>query len=230
MAYVSLRDRLVLFGGAPRESSETGEFDGAQWALAATAGPSPRSRAGLAYDAARAVTVLFGGRDPSGLALGDTWEWDGVAWTQVADSGPRTRSRHVLVFDSDLDRCVTFSGTTGPYLRDTWAWNGATWDLVAEIGPPPRVYYGMAYDSARGVTTLFGGWDGQAPLEDTWELRCDAGCFADCDADQSLTLFDFLCFQNRFGAGDLRADCDGSGALDLFDFLCFQNLFSRGCG
>ncbi|MFG0282855.1 MAG: GC-type dockerin domain-anchored protein [Phycisphaerales bacterium JB039] len=55
------------------------------------------------------------------------------------------------------------------------------------------------------------------------------GCYADCDGSGELDLFDFLCFQNMFAAGDLYADCDESGALDLFDFLCFQNEFAAGC-
>ena len=54
-------------------------------------------------------------------------------------------------------------------------------------------------------------------------------CYADCDIDGSLSIFDFLCFQNAFDAGDVRADCDQDGALTLFDFLCFQNAFDAGC-
>ncbi|MEQ8317946.1 MAG: PQQ-dependent sugar dehydrogenase [Phycisphaerales bacterium] len=54
-------------------------------------------------------------------------------------------------------------------------------------------------------------------------------CYADCDGSGSLDVFDFLCFQNAFDAGDPAADCDGSGGIDLFDFLCFQNAFDDGC-
>ncbi len=54
-------------------------------------------------------------------------------------------------------------------------------------------------------------------------------CFADQDRDGSLTIFDFLAFQNSFSAGDLAADCDGNGLLELWDFLCFQNAFGAGC-
>ena len=54
-------------------------------------------------------------------------------------------------------------------------------------------------------------------------------CYADLDGDGSLTIFDFLEFQNLFVAGDPLADCDGSGSLTIFDFLCFQNAFVAGC-
>src|SRR5690606_34783294 len=43
-------------------------------------------------------------------------------------------------------------------------------------------------------------------------------CYADCDGSGALDVFDFLCYQNLFAAGDSLADCDRSGELDLFDF------------
>jgi hypothetical protein len=55
------------------------------------------------------------------------------------------------------------------------------------------------------------------------------GCYADCDGDGSLSVFDFLCFQNAFDLGDPGADCDGDGSINIFDFLCFQNAFDDGC-
>ena len=54
-------------------------------------------------------------------------------------------------------------------------------------------------------------------------------CVGDCNADFTLDFFVFLCFQNRFAAGDTVVDCDRSGDLDFFDFLCFQNAFAAGC-
>ena len=56
-----------------------------------------------------------------------------------------------------------------------------------------------------------------------------ATCRADIDGDGSLTIFDFLGFQNLFDAGDLGADFDGDGSLTIFDFLTFQNEFDAGC-
>jgi outer membrane protein assembly factor BamB len=54
-------------------------------------------------------------------------------------------------------------------------------------------------------------------------------CPVDIDGDGSLTIFDFLAFQNLFDAGDLQADFDGDGDLTIFDFLEFQNQFDAGC-
>ncbi|MFG0284949.1 MAG: right-handed parallel beta-helix repeat-containing protein [Phycisphaerales bacterium JB039] len=72
---------------------------------------------------------------------------------------------------------------------------------------------------------------GMAPLVDIGAYEASpAMCRADLTGDGILDLFDFLEFQNLFGAGDPRADFTGDGVLDLFDFLAFQNEFGRGCG
>ncbi len=58
-------------------------------------------------------------------------------------------------------------------------------------------------------------------------------CYADCDGTSTLTIFDYLCFTDRFAAGDVYAcDCDtgtGPGVCDSFDFVCFGNRFAQGC-
>ncbi len=59
---------------------------------------------------------------------------------------------------------------------------------------------------------------------------CSYGtCVADFDGDGSLTIFDFLAYQNAFDAGDFCADLDGDTRLTIFDFLAFQNEFASGC-
>ncbi|MCH7793277.1 MAG: metallophosphoesterase [Planctomycetes bacterium] len=57
-----------------------------------------------------------------------------------------------------------------------------------------------------------------------------SACYADCDTNGVLDIFDFLCFQNSFVLGEPYAcDCDPDPACDIFDFLCFQNAFVAGC-
>ena|GEM_PF-1257501 len=90
--YDSARRKSILFGGSGSASSgflgDTWEWDGAAgtWTQRASTGPSARwVLAGIAYDSARARTVLFGGYD-NNRYFDDTWEWDGAAgtWTQPA--------------------------------------------------------------------------------------------------------------------------------------------------
>ncbi len=54
-------------------------------------------------------------------------------------------------------------------------------------------------------------------------------CAANCDGNNTLDLFDFLCFVNKFNASDSYADFDGNANYDLFDFLGFVNAFNAGC-
>jgi hypothetical protein len=91
---------------------------------------------------------------------------------------------------------------------------------------------------ANGDATLFNGFDYDSmedgAVRDLIEAQLGfigtgADCYADFDDDGSLTIFDFLAFQNAFDGGDLAADCDEDGILTLFDFLCFQNAFDAGC-
>ncbi|MFG0284141.1 MAG: GC-type dockerin domain-anchored protein [Phycisphaerales bacterium JB039] len=56
-----------------------------------------------------------------------------------------------------------------------------------------------------------------------------SSCLADCDGSGALDIFDFLCFQDLFSAGNLACDFDEDGMLTLFDFLAFQNEFAGGC-
>jgi hypothetical protein len=57
-------------------------------------------------------------------------------------------------------------------------------------------------------------------------------CQADCDASGSLSGNDFMCFLNKFAAGDPYANCDGSTGsprLTGNDFLCYLNRYAAGC-
>jgi hypothetical protein len=87
----------------------------------------------------------------------------------------------------------------------------------------------IEFDGLAGVTRI--EVDSSSP---TWIFSFDNICFetacrADFDGDGSLTIFDFLAFQNAFDSGDARADFDGDGSLTIFDFLAFQNAFAAGC-
>ncbi len=54
-------------------------------------------------------------------------------------------------------------------------------------------------------------------------------CYPDCDADGTLSVDDFICFQTFFALGDPYADCDDDGVLSVDDFICFQTFFAVGC-
>lgn len=59
----------------------------------------------------------------------------------------------------------------------------------------------------------------------------DLSCYEcpDLDADDRLTVFDFLEFMRAFEAGEAIADFDNDGTLTVADFLAFQGAFAVGC-
>ncbi|MBK9387895.1 MAG: hypothetical protein IPN34_24015 [Planctomycetes bacterium] len=135
---------------------------------------SARSNYAMTYDAARGVTVLFGGAPLSGASLADTWEYDGLRWIQRAPlTVPPGRQGAAMAFDSRRNLCVMFGGYgASGALRDTWAWNGVDWALLATSGPEARTQPALAYDQGRDRVVIFGGSrDGasQNLLGDHWE-------------------------------------------------------------
>ncbi len=54
-------------------------------------------------------------------------------------------------------------------------------------------------------------------------------CYPDCNADGSLTIADFGCFQTKFVLSDLYADCNLDAQFTTADFGCFQVQFVVGC-
>lgn len=149
----------------------------AGWTQRMVSGPSPRDVHTMAYDAARGVTVLFGGYSTSSGANDETWEWNGAAWTQRVVSGPSPRFVHAMAYDAARDATVLFGGLTsgGTPNGETWEWNGTVWTQHTVSGPSPRCWHAMAYDAARGVTVLFGGRVGTSTRNgETWEWNGSA--------------------------------------------------------
>jgi len=63
--------------------------------------PTARHSHAMAYDAARGVTVLFGGSTDFDIGLTDeTWEWNGTAWNQRFVGGPWPNVYHALAYDA----------------------------------------------------------------------------------------------------------------------------------
>ncbi|MCK4341969.1 MAG: hypothetical protein KAY37_09630 [Phycisphaerae bacterium] len=184
MAYDSARGRVVLFGGA---SGITTHDDTWEWGWDGTSvswteqdppgqTPGPRHSHAMAYDGARRVVVLFGGKATGKLA--DTWEWDGTEWTSLEVSpAPCSRHGHSMAYDAARGKVVLFGGYDSQNVRldDTWEWDGGEWTERTDLPPSrpsARAYAAMAHDNQRGVIVLFGGNQGGAEqyCGDTWEF------------------------------------------------------------
>ncbi|MFC1482608.1 kelch repeat-containing protein, partial [Myxococcota bacterium] len=160
----NLRSRDGCSSGCTVESFE--------WALQSPANaPSPRWRHAMAYDAARGVTVLFGG--DAATVSDDTWEYDGTNWVETTPAtSPAGRSSHGLNYDDGLGVMVMFGGAISGFMSDeTWEFDGSSWvEITFSATPLGRMRHAQAYDEWRGVTTIFGGWRSSSNyLNDTWE-------------------------------------------------------------
>lgn len=154
MAFDSARGEVVLFGGNTTEGplnleklkagrcGDTWLWNGRRWRRASSRGPSPRDHHAMAFDRARARTVLFGGWD--GSYLGDTWVWDGQRWRQAATEGPPLRGgRPAAAYDPARRQTLLFGGGVGggtsltpTAYGDTWRWDGRTWRPALSSGAP----------------------------------------------------------------------------------------------
>ncbi len=163
MAYDAARSRLVLFSGQVSDSSharisDTWEWADAGWSRAMPPVSPPHTYgAAMAFDVARARTVLAAGSD--------TWEWDGAAWTRFDAGGPFG----ACDWDTDAGRVVGLGVTDAGVTAFEWA--GSAWlRRSTGQGPSPRGAYAAAYDSARQRLVFFGGRGSTTGFGDTWEL------------------------------------------------------------
>jgi hypothetical protein len=196
----------------------------------------------MAFDSARSRVVLFGGADGSGY-LDDTWEWDSASgeWTPRSPAiSPLGRASHAMAYDSARARVVLFGGVGTGYMGDTWEWDpsfgpGGTWIWSNTPGPGQRSGHAMVYDTQRHAAILVGGYAGGSSMADTWQLACSVPCYPNCDGstvEPILNVADFVCFVNRYAAGDPAANCDASTippVLNVNDFICFTGRMAVGC-
>jgi len=134
LAYDGGRRRVVLVGSTylPQPRTVTFEWDGSDWIDRAPAvSPPPRAGFGLAFDAARSRTVLFGGNS---APFADTWEWDGTAWTEVRPVLSPPAGAAVLAYDPTSRVVLAVAGTT----PSTWAWDGTAWRSLEPASTPPE--------------------------------------------------------------------------------------------
>ncbi|MEM7204517.1 MAG: hypothetical protein AAF628_29945 [Planctomycetota bacterium] len=156
----------LLAAGSAGQGSPT-------WVLQAGSAPGARFRPGLAYDAARQKTVLFGGSFylRRGLLPTDgTFEWDGRAWTRRRPTAEPPSIDGPLIYDRSRSRAVMLSADPASQpAAETWEWDGDVWMKAPALGAPPwRTQHGMAYDEARQRVVLFGGEAGRRTFSDTW--------------------------------------------------------------
>jgi hypothetical protein len=188
MVYDAARGVTTLFGGGDADQdliAEIWKWDRSSWTRVAGAddGPSGRAHFGFVYDAAHEQSLLFGGYNGDAV-FGDFWSWDGSAWTELDFPGPSARSHFSMAVSPE--GLLLFGGSTGPSTMETindetWFLTDGRWSQLPVDGPAGRGMAAMGYDPARDVFVLFGGFDADHVLADTWEFdgdqwQCVLGC------------------------------------------------------
>lgn len=203
------RSGVLLFGGLASSGgtvADTWTWAGDGWVeLTPDESPPPRFLHGMAHDAVRGVTVVYGGcADVACQTLyEDVWEWDGIAWTEVTQSGtrPSTRAAHAMAPHSggvvvqggctggfqtglgleceSVDAGLLDQGATSP----TYLWDGSTWTIMPGARAEERMFHQLL--SINGELLMVGGCyyeetgDGDACFnrEETWCRPDDGGWF-----------------------------------------------------
>ncbi len=163
--------------------------------------------------------------------------WDGLAWSTLGSGVSGGRVAALDVFDDGSGLSLYIGGNIteagGEVIGRIARWDGHAWSSLSD-GAYGTVNALTVFDDGSGRALYAGGAFVQAgeTLANRiarWGCIATTPCHADLDADGTLTIFDFLAFQNAFDAGDPQADFDGDGSLTIFDFLAFQSEFDAGC-
>lgn len=177
LAYDSVRDRTVLFGGSGGSLSlgDTWEWDGVNWFLRSASGPiGVQANHSMAYDTEREVVLLGDGIH---MASRGTWEWDGTSWTARGPCPGGLGAR--IVYDEARARVVWYGGANANGVAlpvGVWDWDGLAWtQRSTAVSPPDRFWHMLAYDPDAEETIAFGGRDDSQPSlvqrkNDTWRL------------------------------------------------------------
>ena len=102
-----------------------------------------------------------------------------------------------------------------------------TFEMDALPSDDLPVFENLDKFDAKEIHFVVNGFDSMRALINGFSV--ELVCAADCNADGSLSILDFVCYQQLFVEGDPAADCNGDGSLDILDFVCYQQSFVDGC-
>jgi len=177
MAYDPATSRIVVYGGnlvpttCGTNTDQTWELDlstnpAATWTQITTiTQPSARHRPRMAYDAARARMVPFGGTDNCTTSYNDTWEYSAGTWTVVATpTEPAGRHTHGMAYDAARQEVLMFGGEVNPlggsFVGDTWSY-GSRGSAIPAMGTWGLAATTLLLLCAGSILAMRGGWNGE---------------------------------------------------------------------
>lgn len=167
--------------------------------------------------------------------------FDGSTWRPLG-LGLNGTVRTLCTFDPDgpgpmpelLIAGGSFTQAGGQPASCIAAWDGANWTPLGQ-GTSGTVRALTVWNGklvAAGEFFLAGGV--VSPGVAFWGCPAPPS-YPNCDSSTAapgLNISDFICFINRYAAGDPYANCDGSTgspALNVADFVCYLNAYATGC-
>ncbi|MGE0143422.1 MAG: hypothetical protein AB7I19_10450 [Planctomycetota bacterium] len=176
MTYDIVRRVAVMITHAGIQGSPvmTWEWDGVDWTLRASTGPTSSGNEGMSYDFARRRVVLVGGVGGEQVV----WEWDGNSWQRSTVPNLPSRLDPAIHYNPAIGAIELFGGidfrvSNGTVLQgatrsDTHVWDGTTLSRRhGDLRPGSRHSHVLAPDPT-GKVLLFGGFLQQAAANDTW--------------------------------------------------------------
>ncbi len=176
-------DVLHISGGGNEAFDEVWRFRNGRWRLLNPRSPGPGDRllAETTFDAGRGGVLLFGGTEielSQNNLKDDTWLLEGDLWTELRTSdAPPARSQHVLAHLASRGQTVVFGGEGEEgFLDDMWILSppvdgsSPRWRQISrtEPWPLPRAGAAIAEDVVRQELVMFGGFNDDFTLGDTW--------------------------------------------------------------
>jgi hypothetical protein len=151
-------------------------WTGATWIRATTApGPARSAAEDLITDPASGhlelITTSYSGYGPIGdgppercTTQASTWQWNGSSWHEQPFATPGPTGPFTGATDDFSGQIVVFTDSGETWTSDSGAWVRQH----PRHSPTARISPSMVFDGAHHKVLLFGGFDGQRPLEDTW--------------------------------------------------------------
>ncbi len=161
--------QLIMFSGCcqvEQQRSLTAKpgmwiFDGHVWTeVHPIHMPPARWGAAVAFDAAIAKIVLYGGAalEPNHPPFYDMWAWDGTDWSQLMP--PPVPGDLVTELGYSPDGSILLTATSQNMHAETWKWRGSDWSKL-DVATPACFFCELAYDSVRKQTVMVSNMQGR---------------------------------------------------------------------
>lgn len=187
------------------------------------------------------------------------WAWGNQNWLDVLSSSTTNGAftgTATVTFTKDTAEPTINAGVPASFTMPVTSFAGTETFLTPEPGSAvwyksdsfgPGASSGLAgWEIGNGRVANFSTTNGEAQWNDAnfaklasnvMEWASGAGstnpdCYADCDDNGVLNIFDYICFGNSFSSptpGGFSADCDCNESLNIFDYICYGNLYALGC-